>query len=220
MINLSKSVRDVLVYLRVDWVPLASVISSTRARSPEAPDRQGREMVLKAVLFMLTAGLVKEGDLEPDGAKLHNWEGNIDELMARIEATWLSGTDSLLAGVRGGSAFGRGLFNVAETAFTRSLQLRAAISEGYNLYRAYQTLDSLGMFSSSEGVPHTCPAKDLTKINDDEERLISKREPVHDVKGENSRWDLFKDKKGNIYKARKGGRGEAETVDRNINDYY
>ena len=59
-------------------------------------------------------------------------------------------SDSLLAGVRGSQAFGRGLYNAAESAFARSMQLRGAISRGYDLYNLYRRLDSLGIFSSAE----------------------------------------------------------------------
>jgi hypothetical protein len=48
---------------------------------------------------------------------------------------------------------------------------------------------------------------------------IRKEMDPHDFKGMSSRYDLYKDSKGNIYIKPKGGRGEGEPTGYNINDF-
>lgn len=64
-------------------------------------------------------------------------------------------------------------------------------------------------------------SKDIKKLTDNERKLLEEVEAVdvHELKGgKSSKFDLYKDREGNIYIFRKGGKGEGEYTGYNIND--
>ena len=92
MINLSKSVRDVLVKLLLDWVPLDLVVGAFHYWSPSSGASAIRSLSLEGIAFLLQTGLASVGDLGPDGKQFRAWSGNHEEIIARVIELWPDGT--------------------------------------------------------------------------------------------------------------------------------
>jgi hypothetical protein len=75
---------------------------------------------------------------------------------------------------------------------------------------------------SEDGNSETDPGGDIRKLSRDEvKRLSGSGIDIHKLKGGKgaSRFDLYKDRQGNIFIKRKGGGGEADPTGLNIKDY-
>ena len=79
--------------------------------------------------------------------------------------------------------------------------------------------DSNSASSSSSGRNNTTPTdgRDLKKLSPGEIRkLEAAGYDAHTLKGSSSKFDMYKDKAGNVYQLLKGGRGEPSSLDINI----
>lgn len=92
MTKISKPVRDILVRLLLDWVPLDLVVGAFHFWSPNADASAIRSLTLDGISIMLKSGFVSVGDLGPHGEKFRAWSGDHEEIIAKVRRLWPDGT--------------------------------------------------------------------------------------------------------------------------------
>jgi RHS repeat-associated protein len=93
-------------------------------------------------------------------------------------------------------------------------------SDGLSLFDPGGDINRMPMGGGGTG--RTCTAKDMRSLSKGEINSLKKGgEDIHDLKGGSgaSKYDLFKNRLGEIYQFLKGGKGEGQPTGLNINDF-
>lgn len=86
MKNFSRSVEEILDFGLYDWVQAVFVVYAIMREFPDRSMNETRRLTLEVVRQLLRDGLVKIGDVGPEG--FQEWPGDIDAQLMKASKKW------------------------------------------------------------------------------------------------------------------------------------